>query len=79
MAVAIKTMKEQLEAKGWKMYYECTTCSGHKQYFTNNEKPKYEVMIILKNQTFSILYENHLIAGPFWAYQLDEKLLKHVV
>ena len=78
IAVEIKSMKEKLEALEWKLYYECSRCNGQKQYFTNPAKPKYEIRTRPKNQTFSILYENHVIAGPFYGYQLGEKLSKYV-
>ncbi|MDB5200575.1 MAG: hypothetical protein JWO92_2538 [Chitinophagaceae bacterium] len=71
-------MKEKLEANGWKMYYECNTCAGHKQFYKNDAKEGYEVRIKVKNQTFSILLKNMVIAGPFWGYQIEEKLKKHV-
>ena len=71
-------MKEVLEANGWKMYHECDTCSGHKQFFKNDDKPGYEVRVKVKNNTFSILLNNMIIAGPFWNYQLEESLTKYV-
>lgn len=71
-------MKQVLEAKGWVMYHECNTCSGHRQFFKNENKPGYELRIKVKNQTFSILLNNMVIAGPFWNYQLEEKLLQYV-
>ncbi len=78
MNVAVKTMKEVLEARGWTMYYECTRCDGKRQYFANPSFKKYEVRTRLKKMTFSILLNNHVIAGPCWGYQLEEKLNKYV-
>lgn len=67
-------MKEVLIAQGWIIYHECNTCGGHRQYFKNKEKPGYEVRCRIRNNTFSILLNNAIIAGPFWGYQLAEKL-----
>lgn len=68
-------MKETLEGNGWTMYYECQTC-GHKQYFSNPSYAGYEVRVRQKKQTFSIVLNNLIIGGPFWAYQLEEKMKK---
>lgn len=69
-------MKQVLESKGWVMYYECASC-GHKQYFKNQKKPGYEIRAKVKNNTFSILLNNMIIAGPFWGFEIEEKLLKY--
>lgn len=69
-------MKEVLASKGWVMVYECWSC-GHKQYFRHPEKTGYEIRIKNKNKTFSILLNNTIIAGPFWGFELEEKLLKY--
>lgn len=69
-------MKQQLEAKGWVMYYECRKRCGNKQYYNNVQHPTYEVVV--KGNTFNILMSKHVIAGPFWGYQLDEQLTKFV-
>jgi hypothetical protein len=66
-------MKEVLEAKGWIMYYDCITC-GHKQYFNHPDKKDYEIRAKKNNNTFSILLNEMIIAGPFWGYELEEKL-----
>jgi len=70
-------MKQKLEALGWKMYYECDTCGG-KQQFNHESYNGYEIRAKKRTNTFSILLNNHVIAGPFWNYQLEEKLKKHV-
>lgn len=70
-------MKEVLEAKGWVMYSSCT-CGGGRQFYINNSKPGYEVRIRTKNKTFTILQKNMVIGGPFWGYQLEDKLLNLV-
>lgn len=67
-------MKQQLEELGWKMYYECQSC-GFKQFFSHAEKVGYEVRIRPRQNTFSILKDNMVIAGPFWGYELKAKLL----
>jgi len=69
-------MKQQLEAKGWVMYYECVRRCGHKQYYNHPDHQKYEVVV--KGNTFNIRLENHVIGGPFHRYQLDEKLKQFV-
>ena len=70
-------MKQILEAKGWVKYYECNTC-GHKQFYKNVNNPGYEIRTRVKNNTFSILLNNMIIAGPFWGYQLEEKISQYV-
>lgn len=69
-------MKQVLESKGWVMYYDCLTC-GHKQYFNHPDKKGYEVRAKVKNNTFSILLNNLIIAGPFWGYEIEQKLLQY--
>jgi hypothetical protein len=71
-------MKQLLESKGWVMYYSCDFCGG-KQYFKNNDKAGYEVRTRIKNNTFTIMLNNRIIAGPFWGYELEEKLLKYAI
>lgn len=71
-------MKEVLIANGWKMYHECNTCAGHRQYFNHSGKPGYEVRTKTKNNTFSILLKNAIVAGPFWGYQMADKLKQYV-
>jgi hypothetical protein len=70
-------MKQVLESKGWVMYYECVVPCGHKQYFNHPEKNGYEIRAKVKNNTFSILLNNMVIAGPFWGFEIEEKLLKY--
>lgn len=72
------TMRKVLEGMGWRMYYECVQTCGHKQFFTHDGKPGYEVRTKISTNTFSILLNNHVIAGPFWGYQVEEKLTKHL-
>jgi hypothetical protein len=71
-------MREKLEALGWIKYHECNTCSGHRMFFNKADKPGYEVRIKIRNNTFSILLRNVIIAGPYWGYELEQKLLEHV-
>ena len=71
-------MKQILEAKGWVMFHECNTCSGHRMFFKNDSHPGYEIRNKTKNKTFSILLNNLIVAGPFWEYQLEEKLNQYV-
>lgn len=70
-------MKQTLISLGWEMYYECLNKCGGKQYFTNELWPKYEVRTRVKSNTFSILLENKVIAGPFMGYVLKEKINEH--
>lgn len=69
-------MRQVLESKGWVMYHECMSC-GHKQWFNHPEKAGYEIRAKVKSNTFSILLENKIIAGPFWGFEIEEKLLKY--
>jgi hypothetical protein len=69
-------MRQVLESKGWVMYHECETC-GHRQHFSHPEKQGYEIRTKVKNNTFSILLNNMVIAGPFWGFEIEEKLLKY--
>ncbi len=69
-------MKEALEAKGWKIYWECKS-PCYKQYFNHVAKVGFEIRVRIRNKTFSIIQNNMVIAGPFWEYQLEEKLEKH--
>ncbi len=71
-------MKESLIEQGWEMYYECMTCKGFKQFFRHPDKPGYEIQVKVKAQTFSILQNNYIIAGPFWAYQHEEKIRQFI-
>jgi len=71
-------MKEKLLANGWEMFHECDSCVGHRQYFSNKAKKGYEIRTRVKNNTFSILLNNTIIAGPFWGYQVEEKLKQYV-
>lgn len=71
-------MKEKLLELGWKMYYECDLCQGHMQFFTNEAFPGYEIRIKIRNNTFSILLKNLVIAGPFWGYDIEKKVQAHV-
>jgi hypothetical protein len=68
-------MREALEAKGWVMYYECILTCGHKQYFNHPDKKGYEIRSKIKNNTFSILLNNMIIAGPYWGFEIEEKLI----
>lgn len=70
-------MKQQLESKGWVMYYQCSQCGG-KQYFTNSSFPKYEVRAKPKTHIFSILLQGQVIVGPCHEYQLADKLAQYV-
>lgn len=70
-------MKEILESRGWKMYYECHVC-GRKQHFTHKDKPGYEVKTRVQHNSFTILFNNRVIAGPFAAQLLFKKLTEHV-
>ncbi len=70
-------MKKTLEGKGWAMYWECgAPC--FKQYFNHEHYPGYEIRYKTKSKTFSIIYQNQIVAGPFWEYQLEEKLNEFV-
>jgi hypothetical protein len=69
-------MKEALQSKGWVMFYECVMPCAKQQY-NHPDKPGYEIRVKPKRQTFSILYQNNIVAGPFWGYQLEEKLLQY--
>lgn len=60
------------------MFHECNAPCGHKQHFSHAEKSGYEIIARVKAKTFSIKYRNQIIAGPFWSYQLEEKLNEHV-
>jgi len=66
-------MKTKLIAMGWVMYYECLN-PCYKQQFNHPDKKGYEVRVRTKRKTFSILQNNMVIAGQFWAAQLEEKL-----
>lgn len=68
-------MKDQLIALGWVMYYECVTPCA-KQYYNNAAFPGYEIRIRTRKNTFLVVSENNIIGGPFYAYQLEEKLKK---
>lgn len=68
-------MKEALEAKGWAQYYWCR-CGGGTGYYSNSSFPRYQIRA--KTQSFSIYLDKHAIAGPFYQYQLDEKLKQYV-
>lgn len=68
-------MKQVLESKGWIMHHECIVSCGHKQFFNHPGKQGYEVRTRVKNNTFSILLNNRVIAGPYWGYQMEEKLI----
>lgn len=70
-------MKEKLESLGWKMYYDCQTCGGRKQYFNHTSKPGYDIRVNAKTGTFRIYFKNQLSGGPFWAYQLEKQLKAH--
>jgi hypothetical protein len=71
-------MREILETAGWVMYYNCNTCGGNKQYFNNLSKPGYEIRTRPKNNTFSVVLNNRIVAGPFWGYQLEQKITEYV-
>lgn len=68
-------MKEQLIALGWLMYYECITPCA-KQYYSNAAYPGYEIRVRTRKKTFSIVLNNVIVGGPFYSYQLEEKLKK---
>ncbi|MEO9145106.1 MAG: hypothetical protein ABI237_06065 [Ginsengibacter sp.] len=70
-------MKQQLESKGWVMYYQCK-CSGGKQYFINEQFKGYEVIVGIPRQTFKIQLQGQIISGPSYAYQLADKLAQYV-
>ncbi|MDF2381331.1 hypothetical protein JMG10_07635 [Nostoc ellipsosporum NOK] len=48
------------------------------QHFSHPEKPGYEIRTRLRSNTFSILLKNHIVGGPFWGYQIEQKLTEHV-
>ena len=70
-------MKQVLESKGWIMYYECVLMCGHKQYFNHLDKKGYDIRAKVKNNTFSILLNNMIIAGPFWGFEIEQKLAEN--
>ncbi len=70
-------MRESLESKGWKMYYECNTCSGVRQYYSHTEKPGWEVRVRVRSNTFSLFLNNHKVSGPHYGYMLEEQLQKN--
>lgn len=70
-------MKTILTSNGWIMFYECKNPCA-KMHFNHPDHPGYEVRVRTKSNTFSILYKNLIIAGPFWQYQLSDKLKEHV-
>ena len=61
---------EDLKAQGWKMYYECNCTGGRKQYYKNEQFQGYEVCVRPNRNTFSLLKNNYLVAGPDWLYKL---------
>lgn len=66
-------MREKLEANGWVMYWQCgAPC--FKQYFNHADFDDYEIRYKIKSKTFSIMFKNQVAAGPFWEYQLEQKL-----
>ena len=72
------SLNEQLVAIGWKLFYRCDCPSGKKEYFNHVDHPKYAIRTRLREQTFRIVYENHVIAGPFRSGQMEEKIAKYV-
>jgi hypothetical protein len=74
-------MVETLTAKNWVKYGECSGCGrgGKKEYFSNTAYPGYVIRIRQKKGTFVILKDNLVIGGPFYGYQLEEKIAQYVL
>jgi hypothetical protein len=70
-------MKELLTSKGWYMYYSCNCDGSYREFYNHQKYPGYDIRIRPKKQTFSILQNNHLIAGPTWGYNLQKTLQQH--
>lgn len=67
-------MTEALTTRGWVKYYDCLVCNTLVQFFNHPDKNGYEVKVKPKKNTFSLIIDNRIIAGPFWGYQLEEKM-----
>lgn len=73
-----QTLKEQLEERGWKLFYQCDCPSGRKEYFNHPDHANYAIRTKQRQQTFRVVLDNQVIAGPFWGYDLEAKLTKYV-
>lgn len=71
-------MKQKLLADGWVIFYHCNCGGTPKDYYSNKAKPGFEIIVREKLQTFMILKDNHIIAGPFYAYIFDEKMKQYI-
>ena len=67
----------QLTDKGWKLYYSCMCGGAPKEYYNHPSYPGYEVRVRPRRNTFTILSQNMVIAGPNYLYDLDKKLLEY--
>lgn len=67
-------MKEALTAAGWIFESECSTCKGKVQFYKHKDHGDYRVQIKIRSNTFSFLNANRVIAGPYWGYQMADKL-----
>jgi hypothetical protein len=65
---------QALTDQGWIKYYECTVCSGKKQYWSNKKYPGYEIRVRPRRNVFSLYNKNLIIAGPCWLYQMEATL-----
>lgn len=73
--MADKTYEQRLNDRGWQKYHICGGCTGGaKHFFANPAYQNYVVRVRPLKTTFVIMLDEIIIAGPFWLYQLEEKL-----
>lgn len=66
-----------LVALGWEVYYTCACKAGKRKFFRNEQYKGYEIRINERKNTFSILQNNSIIAGPDWSYKLETKMIEN--
>jgi hypothetical protein len=67
-------MTIDLEKGGWRKFYECNCDGSLRQHFENKAHKGFEIVIRPTKNTFRIKMNGQLIGGPFWGYELKQKM-----
>lgn len=67
-------MNQVLKDNGWVLYHTCKTCKGLVQHYNHKDHAGFEITIRVARNTARILKNNSIIAGPFWAYSMQQQL-----
>lgn len=71
------TAQTELLQQGWVKYYHCNCGGSVREYYNHPVHKGYEVRLRPTKASFTLLYQNQMIAGPLYSYKLKETLQAH--